>query len=148
MRPLTGTSLVLATHNEKKIHEFSGLLGLHGIQAIPASELGLSAPEETEETLEGNALLKAGHAFRCTGLPSLGDDSGLEVEALGNRPGVHSADWAEAPTGRNHARAMARVHRELLETGLPLPHRARFRAVIGVIWPDGSSETFEGAVHG
>ena len=68
--------------------------------------LGLPEPEETEETFLGNARIKAHAAARASGLPALADDSGIEVDALGGAPGVHTADWARRRTARDFVQAM------------------------------------------
>lgn len=144
-----GPRLVIATHNEGKRRELARLLAPHGLEAVSAGELGLAVPEETEESLIGNARLKARAAARATGLPALADDSGLEVEALDGLPGVRTADWAETPPGsggaRDYARAMARVE-ESLPPGAS--RAARFRAALCLAWPDGEERVFEGAVEG
>jgi XTP/dITP diphosphohydrolase len=87
---------VLATANAGKVREFRDLLAAAGLDAevLPQSALGVPSPDETGDTFEANALLKARHAARLTGLPAVADDSGLEVDALGGRPGVYSARYA------------------------------------------------------
>src|SRR5680860_1096447 len=77
--------------------------------------LDLPEPEETGATFQANALLKARAAAAASGMMALGDDSGLEVEALGGQPGIHSARWG-GPT-RDFGLAMERVHKELEATG-------------------------------
>jgi XTP/dITP diphosphohydrolase len=138
--------LVLATHNPGKVREITYLLEPHGIEAVSAAELGLAEPRETETTFAGNARLKAHAAARASGLPALSDDSGIEVEALGGRPGVRTADWAETPEGRDFVLAMTRVH-DLL-AGTSEPWRARFCCTLCLAWPDGTEEIFEGSVQG
>jgi XTP/dITP diphosphohydrolase len=71
----------------------------------------------------------------------------MEVQALDGRPGVHTADWAETPAGRDFYRAMERVRRELAETGSP-DRKARFVCCLCLAWPDGHIEAFEGRVEG
>lgn len=90
------TRWVLATSNRGKVAELSALLADAGVAiAIAAqSELGVDAPAETGTTFIENALLKARHAARATGLPAIADDSGLIVDALGGAPGVRSARFA------------------------------------------------------
>jgi XTP/dITP diphosphohydrolase len=87
---------VLATSNRGKAAELSALLASAGItlQLTAQAEFGVSSPAETEATFVENALLKARHAARSTGLPAIADDSGLVVPALGGAPGVHSARYA------------------------------------------------------
>lgn len=86
--------VVLASANPGKLRELAALLGPLGFELKTQAELGVASPPETGTTFLENALLKARHAARITGLPALADDSGIEVDALGGRPGVHSARYA------------------------------------------------------
>ena len=86
--------VVLATGNAGKQRELSALLAPLGLDLLLQSELGVPSVEETGSSFEENALLKARHAARVTGLPAMSDDSGLEVHALGGLPGVRSARYA------------------------------------------------------
>lgn len=146
-RKLSAGQLVIASHNAGKVIEINDLMAPFGVEAISAGALGLPVPEETENTFEGNAALKALAAARGSGLPALADDSGLEVRALGGRPGVHTADWAETPTGRDFYLAMGRVERELQDISAK-DRAARFVCCLALAWPDGHCETFLGAVDG
>ncbi len=139
--------LVIASHNAGKVREINDLITPFGVEAVSASALGLPVPEETENSFEGNAGLKALAAAKGAGLPALADDSGLEVAALGGRPGVHTADWAETPSGRDFYLAMERVERELREKGAE-DRSARFVCCLALAWPDGHVETFLGRVEG
>jgi XTP/dITP diphosphohydrolase len=85
---------VLASGNAGKLREFDEILGGSGIEAVPQSAFGVDDVEETGLTFVENALLKARNAARATGLPALGDDSGLCVDALGGAPGLYSARYA------------------------------------------------------
>ncbi len=86
--------VVLASHNAGKLREFAALLLPVGIELITQDQLGIASADEPYLTFVENALTKARHASRISGLPSLADDSGLCVEVLGGAPGVHSARWA------------------------------------------------------
>lgn len=86
--------LVLASGNRGKLAEMRQLLAGLNVELVAQSELGVAEPEETATTFVENALLKARHATRATGLPALGDDSGLCVDALGGAPGLYSARYA------------------------------------------------------
>ena len=88
--------LVLASNNAKKLTELREILTPLGWELVPQGELGVPEPDEPHCTFVENALEKARHAARLTGLPALADDSGLCVEALGGAPGVHSARYAQA----------------------------------------------------
>ena len=86
--------LVLATDNRFKLREMAELLAPSGIEIVPQGSLGVRPIAETGVSFVENALLKARNAAACTGLAAIADDSGIEVEALGGRPGVHSARYA------------------------------------------------------
>lgn len=142
--------LVIATHNKGKLVEMADLLAPYGFACVAAGELGLAEPAETADSFAGNAALKARAAADASGLPALADDSGLAVDALGGRPGIHSARWAETggPDGatvRDFRRAMERVNREL---GDSPDRRAHFVCALCLAWPDGRLRCFEGRVDG
>jgi XTP/dITP diphosphohydrolase len=87
-------NIVLASNNTGKIREFTTLLSPFHIQLIPQSELSVTEIEETGLSFVENALLKARHAAKSTGLPAIADDSGLVVAALNGKPGIYSARYA------------------------------------------------------
>ncbi len=146
MRRFDGTDLVVATHNRGKLDEISALLRPFGVRLTSNDDHGLPEPEETEDTFVGNARIKAHAAARATGLPALADDSGIEIDALGGKPGVHTADWAETPAGRDFVLAMTRAHEAL--AGKAEPHLARFCCTLVLAWPDGHDEVFTGQMAG
>ncbi len=151
-RKLEPGRLVIASHNQGKVREIRDLLAPFGIEPVSAVELGLPEPEETGTTFAENALLKA-RASALSGLPALSDDSGLEVRALGGRPGVYTADWAErqwfeGQPGRDWYMAMGKVEGLLAEQGPSVDRSAAFVCTLAVAWPDGHSEVFEGRVEG
>lgn len=148
MRAFTGDTLVLASHNAGKLREIAALLAPFGIACRSAAEFGLAEPEETEDSFVGNARIKAHTAARGTGLPALSDDSGIAVDALNGAPGVHTADWAETPTGRDFAMAMAKVWEAAQAAPAEPPYSARFVCTLCLAWPDGHDEIFEGTVEG
>jgi XTP/dITP diphosphohydrolase len=122
--------VVLATANPGKQREFAALLGPRGLELVLQSALGINSIAETGSTFEANALLKARHAATHSGLPALADDSGLEVDALGGRPGVWSARFAgpEASDAENNA--------ELLRELAARPgaaRSARYRCVLALV---------------
>jgi XTP/dITP diphosphohydrolase len=122
--------LVLATANPGKQRELAALLAPLGLQVVLQSALGIDSIAETGATFEANALLKARHAARGSGLPSLADDSGLEVDALSGRPGVRSARYAGAAASDDDNNA--RLLREL--AGIPPERRgARYRCVLVLV---------------
>jgi XTP/dITP diphosphohydrolase len=89
--------LVLASNNAGKLREFQALLAPLQFEVIPQGQLGIPACEEPFQTFVENALAKARHASTISGLPALADDSGVCVQALANKPGVHSARYAGEP---------------------------------------------------
>ena len=135
--------LVIATHNKGKLREIDDLLRPFGIEVVGAGALGLPEPEETGDTFEANAALKALAAASATRLPALADDSGLVVPALGGEPGIHSARWA-GPT-RDFSVAMRTVEDRLRGKS---DRRAHFVAALALAWPDSHVEVFRGEVHG
>ena len=125
-RALAG-KVVLATGNAGKQREFAALLAPLGIEVVLQTTLGISSADETGTTFQANALLKARHAAREANLPALADDSGIEVDALGGRPGVWSARYAgpEATDADNNALLLQEL------AGVPAAQRtARYRCVI------------------
>ncbi|MCB2112298.1 MAG: non-canonical purine NTP pyrophosphatase [Parvularculaceae bacterium] len=146
-RKLTPGKLIIASHNSGKVKEINELVRHFGIEALSAGEMGLAVPVEDEKTFMGNAKIKALAAARACGVAALADDSGLEVAALDGRPGVHTADWAETPDGRDFYLAMDRVRAELEASGSP-DRTARFVCCLCLAWPDGHVETFLGTVEG
>lgn len=86
--------IVLASGNAGKLREIERILGELDVEVIPQSELGVSDADETGSTFVENALIKARHAAVATSLPAIADDSGLVVDALDGRPGVHSARYS------------------------------------------------------
>ncbi len=147
-RRFTEPRLVVATHNAGKLQEIAALLAAFPVEVVSAAALGLPEPAETEETFVGNARIKAHAAATASGLPALADDSGIEVDALGGAPGVHTADWAETPDGRDFGLAMTRTHAALVAAGAAEPWTARFRCTLVLAWPDGHDEVFAGAAEG
>ncbi|HYD55612.1 MAG TPA: RdgB/HAM1 family non-canonical purine NTP pyrophosphatase [Burkholderiales bacterium] len=105
--------LVVASGNPGKLGEIAALLEPLGVEAVPQDRLGIGEAEEPHETFLENALAKARHASRASGLPALADDSGLCVDALGGAPGVHSAYFAgregdrQERDARNNAKLLA-----------------------------------------
>ncbi len=103
--------LVLASNNAKKMKELNALLAPLGFEVIPQGALGIPEAEEPHCTFVENALAKARHAARLSGLPALADDSGLCVAALGGAPGVYSARYAGEPKSdaRNNEKLLAEL---------------------------------------
>ncbi|MFT8212192.1 MAG: RdgB/HAM1 family non-canonical purine NTP pyrophosphatase [Symbiopectobacterium sp.] len=90
----TRQNVVLATGNPGKVRELADLLADFGMNIVAQTELSVDSAEETGLTFIENALLKARHAAKITGLPAVADDSGLAVDALGGAPGIYSARYA------------------------------------------------------
>jgi len=140
-----GSKLVIASHNEGKVRELGELFAPYGVDCVSAGSLGLPEPAETGDTFEANALLKARAAAAGSGLMALADDSGLEVEALGGAPGIHSARWGGEE--RDFGKAMQRLHEELEATGGAY-RRANFICALALAAPNGEDVTFTGRVFG
>lgn len=122
--------VVLASSNSGKLRELAALLAPFGFELIAQNALGVETPPETGLTFAENALLKARHAAASTNLPALADDSGIEVDALGGRPGIYSARYAgEGASDQDNLRKMLGELR-----GVPMRERtARYQCVIAFV---------------
>jgi XTP/dITP diphosphohydrolase len=138
-------SLLLATGNAHKTAEFAQILGPRFAVADLRSLPNGGQAEETGDTLEENAAIKAVAASRLTPALVVADDSGLEVDALGGAPGVYSARYAG--DGASDAQNVAKLLGELRNVPVQA-RRARFRCVIVVAQHGSSIATFAGAVEG
>ncbi len=137
-------TVVLASGNKGKLQELQQLLG-DRVRVAPARDLGVELPEETGNTFADNASLKAESTFAQTGLISLADDSGLEVDALEGKPGVYSARYSgEGATDESNN---AKLLEELAEVPEGL-RSARFRSAIALKLDAGSVLVFEGSCEG
>jgi len=136
------TEFVVATANEDKLREISLILGPRLI--LLRRPAWVDEIDETGETLVDNAGLKAHGLAKATGRPAIADDTGLEVDDLGGRPGVRSARFA----GENatYADNVAKLIGALADR--PRPRLARFRTVALAAWPDGREVVAEGVVEG
>ena len=148
MRKLQPGRLVIASHNQGTVREIRALLAPFGIEPVAAGDLGLPEPEETGTTFAENALIKARASAEGSGIVALADDSGLCVDALGGEPGVHTADWAETPHGRDWELAMRKVEDRLEALGSDVDRSARFVCTLALCWPDGETALFEGRISG
>lgn len=140
------TKLLIATRNPGKVLEYRDLLADLDLELTFPEQEGLDLEvDETGATFEENARLKALAYAQASGLPSLADDSGLEVDALGGAPGIRSARYA-GPQASDADR-----YRQLLAALADVPagqRSARFRCVVALAWPDGTVQTAEGRCEG
>jgi XTP/dITP diphosphohydrolase len=136
--------LLIATSNQGKLREFRSLVP-EGVVLVSLSDLRLASPEETGSTFAENAILKASAAASASGLLTLADDSGLEVEALGGAPGVYSARYAGEPV--SDRRNCEKLLRDLASE--PDGARAaRFRCVVAIADRTGFLAQAEGVCEG
>ena len=135
--------LVFATNNKHKLDEVRKITSHHPVEIVSLAEINcFDDIPETADTLEGNALQKAHYIQEKFGLNCFADDTGLEVEALNNAPGVYSARYA-GPGHDSEANMKKLLHeREGKEN-----RKARFRTVIALVW-NGKTYTFDGIVNG
>ncbi len=134
--------LIFATNNAHKLQELRRMAPAE-MQIVSLREAGIDAElPETQSTLEGNALQKARAVYALTGCDCVADDTGLEVDALGGAPGVHSARYAT--DGHDSEANMRKLLREMQGAA---DRRARFRTVMALII-GGEEYTFEGSVEG
>lgn len=119
--------VVLATGNPGKLAELRAILAGHELEVVAQGELGIEPPVEDGASFVANALIKARHAAARSGLPAIADDSGLEVDALGGRPGIHSARYSGPVPSEagNNARLLVEL------AGIPDDRRgARYRCAM------------------
>lgn len=135
--------LVFATNNKHKLDEVRKITSRHPVEIVSLAEINcFDDIPETADTLEGNALQKAHYIQEKFGLNCFADDTGLEVEALNNAPGVYSARYA-GPGHDSEANMKKLLHEmEGMEN-----RKARFRTVIALVW-NGKTYTFDGIVNG
>ncbi len=138
--------LLIATRNAGKLRELAELLDSAPFDLVSLDDIGVDDEvEETGETFKQNAALKAETYCRLSGLPTLADDSGLEVDALDGEPGVRSARYAGE--GASDADRIAFLVGKL--DNIPEDMwSARFRCVVAVSWPDRPTELYSGACEG
>jgi XTP/dITP diphosphohydrolase len=138
--------LLIATTNAGKKREFLSLLSGSNLQLIFPDELGIKMDvEETGNTYTENAILKAEALCKLSGLTTLSDDTGLEVAALGGRPGIFSARYSSAVVNSDAGRRVELL-KELVK--FPQPWLARFVCVAAVAIPGETTQTFDGEVAG
>ena len=138
--------LLIGTNNAHKVREMVRLLDGAGWDALVPRELGIALDVlEDGETFEANALIKARAFAESSGVPTLADDSGIEVDALGGRPGVHSARYGGPGLSDEERTAL------LLDEMAAVPdgeRGCRYVAVLALAWPGGDEETFSGTCEG
>ena len=133
--------LIIATHNAGKLEEFGSFLAPLGFEAVSAGALGLPEPAETAPDFAGNARIKAVAAARASGLPALGDDSGLCVSALNGQPGVYSARYA----ADDYPGAFAKI---IAAADAKDNWEAYFTCALCLAQPDGTTATYIGKAAG
>lgn len=139
--------VVLASGNKGKLNELQNALGDFGVELIPQNQLAIESAEETGLTFIENAILKARHASKDSGLPALADDSGLEVDFLDGAPGIYSARYAgeEATDQQNNDKLLDALN------GVPVQRRrARFHCYLVYVrhWQDPTPIICQGTWEG
>ena len=138
--------LVLATRNPSKVREITAIYAHLGVDLLTLDGWpGLALPAEDAETYGENAARKAGAVARATGVPALADDSGIEIDALGGAPGVHSHRFLgdTATDAERNARVLG-----LLQDTPDARRAARYRAAVAIASPDGGVRVFDGVCEG
>ncbi len=136
--------LIIASNNKHKVVEIKQILGDFFKNIYTLSDKNINVEiEENGNTFEENALIKAKYICELTGITTLSDDSGLEVEALGGAPGVYSARYAGEPSDSN------KNNQKLLAEMKNIQNRnANFTSVIAICYPDGKTITAKAATYG
>lgn len=145
------SKILIASNNQHKIKEirkFFKRYKVKGVTFITPKELGLDSPEETQTTFTGNAELKARYFGDKANMPALADDSGISIDALGGRPGVHTADWCGP--NRDFKLALLKVKEELKKVGNDEKHpRAKGICALSFYDPkNGTVRNFYGDMKG
>jgi XTP/dITP diphosphohydrolase len=138
--------IVLATKNRNKLIEMQRMFSTLDIELLSLYAFpDCTDVEEDGKTFRANAIKKAFHVFRFTGYPSIADDSGLEVNALGGAPGVYSARYAgENADDQDNVRKLLKELKSFKQD----QRKARFVCCIAIVLPDGKQRTFTGYVNG
>ena len=136
--------LIFASHNKGKIEEIRSILLPLGIRVLSGDDLDLPDVAETGQTFEENAYIKAVTVAKQKNISCIADDSGLCVDAIDGRPGIHTARYAP---NRDFDKGMDKLLQELSETNSS-NRSAHFSCVIVLAHPDGSYKAFEGRVDG
>lgn len=139
------SKLVIATSNQDKVKEFDAALTDFSLTLLSAADAGIqNFPEETGATYEENALIKANNALEISGIASLADDSGLEVEALGGAPGLYSARFGNLRSDKARTEYLL----EQLKSTPEGKRQAKFVCCLVLALADGRSRSFFGESHG
>lgn len=141
-------TIVLATHNPSKIREINDIIKdcpiYNRIHLVSLHELGIEDDiEETGTTYEENAIIKANFACKATGLPAIADDSGMEIRALDNKPGIYSARFLGEDTPYE-----VKEHHILDELKNKNDRFARYQCAVALVRPDGVITTSSGTLNG
>lgn len=132
------TTIVLASGNRKKLHELQAMLAAKNVTFVPQTQFNIAEAVEDGLSFVENALIKARHASKLTGLPAIADDSGLEVDALGGAPGIYSARFANMKgEGNSDDAANNALLLEKLRDVKEEERTARFQCVLALMrFPD------------
>ena len=142
------SKLLIATTNPGKLAEFKQFLADMPIEIVSLSDVSIHRkPEETGKTFEENAILKANFYQKLTGLPTLADDGGFEIDALSGAPGVNSHRWIDPTRESSDEELITYTIKRL--TGIPLDQRgAKLRLVLALVLSDGNTHTVEAKIRG
>ena len=149
MKLTNQNEIVIASHNQGKVHEIRALLAHFNVSITASADYGLIEPIEDAPDYAGNALIKARYVAKETGKIALADDSGLSINALGGNPGIYSARWAIKGTDekKDFNYAMKRIENELLALGTD-DYSASFFCALALVYPNGAEKVFLGQVKG
>ena len=143
MRSLIDRKIVIASHNNGKVSEIKKILDPFKLDIITNKELGLIEPEENGETFKENALIKSLFAAKNSGFVALSDDSGICINALDGKPGIHSARIAGK--NKNFKKAMEKLYYKIKNK---TDKSCKFVCTLSLCWPDGFNITVTGEVCG
>ena len=143
MISLIENKIVIASHNDGKIREISDLFKNKKIQILTSKDFNLKEPVENGKTFEENALIKSNYTSVNSGFVSLSDDSGICLDVLGGKPGIHSARIAGK--NRDFLQAMKKLYLEIKN----FENKAcKFVSALSMCWPNGQNITVRGEIFG
>ena len=143
---MTPMRILIGTSNPGKAQEFRDILVSEGFSVLTLADLDMPSIEETGNTFEENAIMKASTYAADSGLITIADDAGLEIDALGGAPGVYSRRWTGDENATDIELAEAIIIR--MQDVLPGMRTARLRTVVALAYPDGRVKTSTAAIEG
>ncbi len=143
MNSLIDNKLVIASHNKGKVNEIKDILNPYKFIVLTSEDLNIDEPLEDGESFEQNALIKSLYSANKSGYVALSDDSGICINSLSGKPGIHSARMAGKD--KNFLKAMKKIHSQIKDK---TDKSCKFVCSLSLCWPKGNNITVSGEIHG